>query len=564
MRVRDNRRGCCIFLKDGGSPRVMYKKRTIGLYLTRICIMRVNRKLCFVVAVLVPMSFFCFHMWTKSDKVVAVWNREAPEDLLDNSPLQPLEKYAGISLKWKSEVLELLPKSNCKCEAETTLDIPFRQELIGKPYAVNFTASMVPLGIDETHKRRELEYKKFLMRSYSPADKIIVAEANSPLQYPLQGVEVRPLKTILIPGLGLLDLKKKQNYEVSLSCTLGTLNVAAEVDSVTIKGAGEKQITLCSSLLDNLNRQLQLVSYSNTVFNPNTADTVQFQSDGHTATFTIKVRHPTIPKLYDMGPTKSKYNISSLVTIATKTFLRYDKLQDLIDSIRKFYPTITIIIADDSEKPQKIEGPFIEHYIMPFKKGWFAGRNLAVSQVSTKYVLWVDDDFIFCPQTKIEKLVDVLEKTSLDLVGGAVREVTGYYTTYRQIINVIPGDKEGDCLKTLQGYHHVIEGFPNCVVADGVVNFFLGRTDKILKVGFDPQLSVVAHLEFFIDGLGALHVGSCDDVVVDHASKIQLPWSKTKTDKEYSKFRYPKSSHAVTSQHKLFYFKNRLKCMTGN
>lgn len=37
-------------------------------------------------------------------------------------------------------------------------------------------------------------------RSYSPADVLIIAEANSPLQYPTQGVKVRPLKTIIIPG----------------------------------------------------------------------------------------------------------------------------------------------------------------------------------------------------------------------------------------------------------------------------------------------------------------------------------------------------------------------------
>lgn len=53
---------------------------------------------------------------------------------------------------------------------------------------------------------------------------------------------------------------------------------------------------------------------------------------------------------------------------------------------------------------------------MFMSQGWFAGRNLAVSQVTTKYVLWVDDDFIFTANTKLEKLVDVLEKTTLDLV----------------------------------------------------------------------------------------------------------------------------------------------------
>lgn len=64
----------------------------------------------------------------------------------------------------------------------------------------------------------------------------------------------------------------------------------------------------------------------------------------------------------------AEYNVSALVTVATKTFLRYDKLQDLIDSIRRYYPTVTIVIADDSENPKSISGPNIEHYIMPFGK----------------------------------------------------------------------------------------------------------------------------------------------------------------------------------------------------
>lgn len=63
-----------------------------------------------------------------------------------------------------------------------------------------------------------------------------------------------------------------------------------------------------------------------------------------------------------------EYNISALVTIATKTFLRYDKLKDLIDSIRRYYPTVTIVIADDNEHPQPVTGPHIEHYIMPYGK----------------------------------------------------------------------------------------------------------------------------------------------------------------------------------------------------
>ncbi|XP_052340897.1 beta-1,4 N-acetylgalactosaminyltransferase 1-like isoform X2 [Oncorhynchus keta] len=289
---------------------------------------------------------------------------------------------------------------------------------------------------------------------------------------------------------------------------------------------------------------------------------MQFETDGHQSVFTIKVGHAVIPKLYHSGYT-GEYNISSLVTIATKTFLRYDKLQDLIDSIREFYPTVAIVIADDNEHPQPVMGPHIEHYIMPFGKGWFAGRNLAVSQVTTKYVLWVDDDFLFTSNTRLENMVEILEKTTLDMVGGAVREATGYTATYRHTISVEEGGEEGDCIHIRNGYHHVIEGFPNCVLADAVINFFMGRTDKMQQVGFDPRLNRVAHLEFFIDGLGILHIASCDDIIINHASKIKLPWGKSHSEKAYAKFRYS-SSDAVQIKNSLFYFKNRLKCMSSN
>lgn len=130
--------------------------------------------------------------------------------------------------------------------------------------------------------------------------------------------------------------------------------------------------------------------------------------------FTIRIRHPPNPRLYPAGPLpqggeaggsrevadpalpwrggsweratwwgggpscsvctqpwaslSAKYNISALVTIATKTFLRYDRLRALIASIRRFYPTVTVVIADDSDKPERVSGPHIEHYLMPFGK----------------------------------------------------------------------------------------------------------------------------------------------------------------------------------------------------
>ncbi|CAG5981741.1 unnamed protein product [Menidia menidia] len=527
-----------------------------------------RRTVLLAILVSVVLVLALLHSWpTRAHTPVNLWQRLGPvlERHLEERLPEADHQLSNIPIHVRDSVASLLARNGCICEGESgRVNLPFAQLLFPRVSAHPLHTAFDSSELEEMKTRRAKEYMSFQKRSKTPADVLLIAEANSPLQYPYQGLEVRPLKTIIIPGLALHD-HPRDSYSVNISVTLGTLNVAAEVDGVKIRGDGEMHMTLMSSLLPNLNRQLQFVTYTNTLFHPSTADTVQFETEGHQTVFTIKIRHGVTPKLYNTG-SKGEYNISALVTVATKTFLRYEKLQNLIDSIRRYYPTVTIVIADDSENPKTISGPHIEHYIMPFGKGWFAGRNLAVSQVTTKYVLWVDDDFVFTANTKLEKLVDILEKTTLDLVGGAVREATGYTATYRQTISIDPGEEDGDCLHLRRGFHHAIEGFPNCVVTDGVINFFLARTDKVQQVGFDPRLARVAHLEFFIDGLGSLHVGSCDDVIVNHATKIKLPWvSQSESDKTYAKFRYPPaSSDATRTKNGLLFFKNRFQCLTHN
>uniref|UniRef100_A0A9J8A671 Beta-1,4 N-acetylgalactosaminyltransferase n=1 Tax=Cyprinus carpio carpio TaxID=630221 RepID=A0A9J8A671_CYPCA len=496
------------------------------------------------------------HSWpTRVYNTVDVRYRPGPgaERLLEERLPEPDPSTSTIPYRVRESVARLLARNGCVCEGESRgVNLPFAQLLFPRVSAHPLHTAFQASQLNEMKKRRAKEYQSFQMRSETPADLLIVAEANNPLQYPTQGLALKELP--------------RDVYTLNFSASLGTFNVAAEVEGVKVRGDGEMHMTLSSTLLPILNRQLQFITYTNTLFHPSTADTVQLDTEGHQALFTIKIRHGVTPKLYNTGSDADKeYNISALVTIATKTFLRYDKLQDLINSIRQYYPTVTIVIADDSEHPKTVSGPYIEHYIMPFGKGWFAGRNLAVSQVTTKYVLWVDDDFIFTANTKLEKLVDVLEKTTLDLVGGAVREATGYTATYRQTISIEAGEEDGDCLHMRRGFHHIIQGFPHCVVTDGVINFFLARTDKVQQVGFDPRLARVAHLEFFIDGLGSLHVGSCDDVIVNHATKIKLPWGQSESDKTYAKFRYPPaSSDATHTKNGLLYFKNRFQCLTHN
>nr|DBA22271.1 TPA: hypothetical protein GDO54_013310 [Pyxicephalus adspersus] len=329
-----------------------------------------------------------------------------------------------------------------------------------------------------------------------------------------------PLRTILLPGFGILFL------QVALEASLGVFDIQVNISGITgvqIKGRGEKHLNIITHDIHVLNLILGTTTYTSTLYSIDSLDI-----DG---------------------------DISSLVTITTKTFLRYDKLRELLRSIRLYYPNMKVIVADDNEKPEKIEDPFVEQYIMPYAKGWFAGRNLAVSQVTTKYFLWVDDDFQFTEDTKIEKLVEVLEGTDLDLVGG---NVAGNHFSFKLIFE--EGDDEGDCLHWQGGGYHQIEGFPNCVLTGGVVNFFLAHTERILGVGFDPKLNRVAHTEFFIDALGRLRVGSCNHVTIGHQKKDQLKDKKPIKDSQKYDFFRQNTAEQVRTKLGLLYFKNRLSC----
>uniref|UniRef100_A0A673IWL9 Glycosyltransferase 2-like domain-containing protein n=1 Tax=Sinocyclocheilus rhinocerous TaxID=307959 RepID=A0A673IWL9_9TELE len=224
-------------------------------------------------------------------------------------------------------------------------------------------------------------------------------------------------------------------------------------------------------------------------------------------------------------------------------------LSSFILIIRLNYPKIKIIVADDSLNPEKVVGDNIEHYIMPPAQGWFAGRNLAVSQVTTKYFLWVDDDFVFLNETRIESFVNIMEAVpELDVVGGQVGGNQFAFQLQYQEGN----SEEGGCITRVSRTHAPLPGFNGCFFADGVVNYFLGRTEAVRRVGFDPFLKRVAHTEFFVDGLGDLLVATCKGLRIGH--------QKHSPTNKYGSYRHPpkSDSEAKMTHH---FFKNHLKCI---
>ncbi|XP_065153852.2 beta-1,4 N-acetylgalactosaminyltransferase 2-like [Paramisgurnus dabryanus] len=397
--------------------------------------------------------------------------------------------------------------------------------------------------LEDLQKRRAEEYRQHQIRMGKQNDVLVLAPPNTPLQYPIKGFRVTPLNKTLIPGLAL-QTQNRTIYKVSLRVKKGLLSVMNVKEDEIVLGQNEGFLTISSDSLEQINKLLSRVTYTSTIYHIKTEDLAYLSFENHEVIFPIEIRRLSVPILYNPGK-----DINSQVTILVKAFLRYEELKVLIQSVRVNYPSIKIIVADDSLNPEKVVGDNIEHYIMPPAQGWFAGRNLAVSQVTTKYFLWVDDDFLFLNETRIERFLEIMEANpELDVVGG---EVDGNHFSFK--LQYDEGNsEEGGCITRIRGTHTPLPGFNGCFYTDGVVNFFLGRTDAVRKVGFDPFLKRVAHTEFFIDGLGDLLVVTCSGLKIGH--------QKRKNTGNYNSYRHPgqNDGHMKTSHH---FFKNHLKCI---
>ncbi len=80
------------------------------------------------------------------------------------------------------------------------------------------------------------------------------------------------------------------------------------------------------------------------------------------------------------------------LTAIIKTFERPRILRRLVSSIRRLYPDLKVIVADDSRSPVPVDG--VTTIELPYNTGLTAGRNAALREVVTPYFLLLDDDFV--------------------------------------------------------------------------------------------------------------------------------------------------------------------------
>lgn len=216
----------------------------------------------------------------------------------------------------------------------------------------------------------------------------------------------------------------------------------------------------------------------------------------------------------------SDSEFSSMLTAVVKTFERPKILKRLVKSVRRFYPELPMIVADDSENPIELEG--VETVILPYNSGVSAGRNAGMELVKTPYVLLLDDDFIFFRHTRLEPVLEAMDQNpEIDLIGGEVVNLPFFQMGDYRRANLFP--------TTAESIHPPGSRIGGLEVFDKVANFFIARTDRLKLIEWDPALRLLEHADFFTRAKGVLTTVYDPDFKVLHA--------QTRFDRKYMEHR---------------------------
>lgn len=123
-------------------------------------------------------------------------------------------------------------------------------------------------------------------------------------------------------------------------------------------------------------------------------------------------------------------NWQSRLTLVFATIDRPHCVQRLIDSARKQFPDIQIIVGNQGKPSCQLEDYYQKNGIkvayIPSDAGVSAARNAAVALVETEYVLLADDDFIIGHDTSLSAPLAILDSDhEIDIVGGMLYDIYG-------------------------------------------------------------------------------------------------------------------------------------------
>ena len=228
-------------------------------------------------------------------------------------------------------------------------------------------------------------------------------------------------------------------------------------------------------------------------------------------------------------PDKEEIDIvSKNITIIYKSFERQKMAKRLYKNIQKYYPGVHVIIADDSKESLDLTGKNLEVLQLPFNSGLSYGLNMALEKVATPYVLRLDDDELLTRKTYLGRQIKFLDNhNEIDIVGFCTLTAIRCKNPVNEV-STFTGFTMSDARKPLKIPHMTQIDGTHFVMAK-VPNILLARTDKIRSIGWDNNIRMLDHQNFFWRAAGNLVTVIALETVVFH---YHNPF-----DKHYQKYR---------------------------
>ena len=218
------------------------------------------------------------------------------------------------------------------------------------------------------------------------------------------------------------------------------------------------------------------------------------------------------------------------VTFVFKSFQRQGLAKRLYKNIQRYYPGVRVIIADDSKEPLTLTGPGLTVVQLPFNSGLSRGLNAALERVETPFVVRMDDDELLTPYAKFhEQLEFLLEHPEVDLAAVLPRNLP-LERRWKKSLDYYVNEPMGHAPKPLKIPHGT---WIDCshVVLGKVPNIFLARTEKYRALGYDDNIRMLDHQNFFFRAAGNLvSAVDVDAYVLHHHNRFDRSYQRYRED----------------------------------
>lgn len=216
------------------------------------------------------------------------------------------------------------------------------------------------------------------------------------------------------------------------------------------------------------------------------------------------------------------------VTFIYKSFERQKMAVELYHNIQRFYPGVKVIIADDSKMPLDLQDDHVSVIQLPFNSGLSRGLNCALAEVTTPFVIRMDDDELLTLRTNFHRqLRFLLSHPEADLAAVSCYSAL-HLRSHQRCVNGFYKYSMADAPKSLKIPHMTFLDDTH-VVCGIVPQVFIARTKSLQSIGYDDNIRMADHHEFFFRAAGNIVSTLANDSYVFHRHN--------QFDKKYAKYR---------------------------